>query len=852
MTVETKNAVSTPAITITKAFKVGTVYKAFTCGKGYTSYKVINRTAKTVTVANLTDESEKRCKIDLDAKATYSGCGWSTEEVIRPDKKAYAISANDIDYKAMKAETERTDNAGTVETKDVATDAEIKLAANAAAENKAAIGIPYEVFIAMHAPKKSAEEIAAEKRELAEAERRSKIFNLESDISFYEEKRDFMTGNLQDIRDNHISAFPNDESLRAYSAELETEIADYEAKIAGLKAELAEVNPFETEPEVDASEYAISQAAFDVAVNAERDNAFLAKPAIERYKSARLYLTYTIDKRGRHMWIGASGIVSKANVVELLSEYGLTVDEYLACKKTAEAEFNAKMDAALEDYNVKKLIAEYAVTVEAQDVAVDAEIENADTGKMVDEDAIENYAISAEAFDIAVEYEIEEAEIAAIENAGYDETAFDLLPTVSELNDTRSDIEKAFDEFDAKDCDRDDRFNRGERHADKLTAKLRKFDPTAKVTYGIDEDDEDTFFMTYDGIYGGYCGTLDAAEELFHSIKKQQADIAAAEFDTQVADALKAKADAEKTIADAEQKLFAAQDKLQALRDKCAAEIEADLKKFLGKRKITVIRPDVEIREVVTAENLHVSGNYPGFSFRVNGKLLNCDYYDFDSTEQVTAAVNDFKTAIARGDNEFTFPTVDEFKFGIQRFSDTEDEETRIKFRLAVGDSEVDGWSSLEIGGEQLTFNRGKLVAISSPRYDAEMRFNGKTKTYYYRRCRVKTKKEFVARIENEVRAAEQSEVVTEFMTAHEMTDTLHNHEELIGKFLVQIEPTLPNGRMFYYAKAVDDFSTGKAIIDDFKKCAVMFTARIKENHIGGEQFYGRNLLGDESIKMTA
>lgn len=811
MTVETKNAVSTPAITITKAFKVGTVYKAFTCGKGYTSYKVINRTAKTVTVANLTDESEKRCKIDLDAKATYSGCGWSTEEVIRPDKKAYAISANDIDYKAMKAETERTDNAGTVETKDVATDAEIKLAANAAAENKAAIGIPYEVFIAMHAPKKSAEEIAAEKRELAEAERRSKIFNLESDISFYEEKRDFMTGNLQDIRDNHISAFPNDESLRAYSAELETEIADYEAKIAGLKAELAEVNPFETEPEVDASEYAISQAAFDVAVNAERDNAFLAKPAIERYKSARLYFTHTVDKRGRHMWIGASGIVSKANVVELLSEYGLTVDEYLACEKTAEAEFNAKMDAALEDYDAKKLIAEYAVTVEAQDVAV-----------------------------------------AAIENAGYDETAFDLLPTVSELNDTRSDIEKAFDEFDAKDCDRDDRFNRGERHADKLTAKLRKFDPTAKVTYGIDEDDEDTFFMTYDGIYGGYCGTLDAAEELFHSVKKQQAEIAAAEFDTQVADALKAKADAEKAIADAEQKLFAAQDKLQALRDKCAAEIEADLKKFLGKRKITVIRSDTEIREVVTAENLHVSGNYPGFSFRVNGRLLNCDYYDFDSTEQVTAAVNDFKTAIARGDNEFTFPTVDEFKFGIQRFSDTEDEETRIKFRLAVGDSEVDGWSSLEIGGEQLTFNRGKLVAISSPRYDAEMRFNGKTKTYYYRSYRLKTKKEFVARIENEVRAAEQSEVVTEFMTAHEMTDTLHNHEELIGKFLVQIEPTLPNGRMFYYAKAVDDFSTGKAIIDEFKKCAVMFTARIKENHIGGEQFYGRNLLGDETSKMTA
>lgn len=173
-------------------------------------------------------------------------------------------------------------------------------------------------------------------------------------------------------------------------------------------------------------------------------------------------------------------------------------------------------------------------------------------------------------------------------------------------------------------------------------------------------------------------------------------------------------------------------------------------------------------------------------------------------------------------------------------------------FNLAVHDSEVDGWSHLEIGGEQLTFNRGKLVAISSPRYDAEMRFNGKTRIYYYRSYRLKTKKEFFARIENEDRAAEQSELVAEFMTAHEMTDTLHNPKEQIGKFLVQIEPTLPNGRMFYYAKAVDDLNAGKAIIDEFKKCAVLFTARIRENCISGKKFYGRALNGDESNQIPA
>ena len=114
-----------------------------------------------------------------------------------------------------------------------------------------------------------------------------------------------------------------------------------------------------------------------------------------------------------------------------------------------------------------------------------------------------------------------------IDSNGYDESAFDLLPTVDELNDCRSDIEKEFDEFAAEDTDRDARFNHGERHAAKLTAKLRKFDPTAKVTYDIDEDDKDTFFMTYDGICGGVCGTLDAAEDAFHDLKKTQAEIAA-------------------------------------------------------------------------------------------------------------------------------------------------------------------------------------------------------------------------------------------------------------------------------------------------------------------------------------
>lgn len=100
---EKQITVNAPVIKISRTFKVGTIYHAFTCGKGYTSYKVIARTAKFVTVENLTDGTQKRCKIDLESEKFYVGGYYSTEEVIFPDKKASAITPLDIDYKAMKA-----------------------------------------------------------------------------------------------------------------------------------------------------------------------------------------------------------------------------------------------------------------------------------------------------------------------------------------------------------------------------------------------------------------------------------------------------------------------------------------------------------------------------------------------------------------------------------------------------------------------------------------------------------------------------------------------------------------------------------------------------------------------------
>lgn len=140
MTTTTTNAVSTPAIKIDKAFEIGTIYQAFTCGKGYTGYKVTARTAKFVTVINLTDGTQKRCKVDLDSKKYYAN-GEHTVEVIRPDKKAYGIAANDIDHKAMQkvkaalVEEIANEYAVSTEAQDVAVEAEIEQA-TATSENE--------------------------------------------------------------------------------------------------------------------------------------------------------------------------------------------------------------------------------------------------------------------------------------------------------------------------------------------------------------------------------------------------------------------------------------------------------------------------------------------------------------------------------------------------------------------------------------------------------------------------------------------------------------------------------------------------------------------------------------------
>lgn len=110
------------------------------------------------------------------------------------------------------------------------------------------------------------------------------------------------------------------------------------------------------------------------------------------------------------------------------------------------------------------------------------------------------------------------AEETAIEEPdGYNPDVFNLLPNLEDLND----VDGEFDGDAAEYTDRNDRYNRGEKIAEGLTAKLRAFDPTVEVTFAID-DDEDTYYLSYDDI-ARTPFTATGVEASFHAMKQSEA-----------------------------------------------------------------------------------------------------------------------------------------------------------------------------------------------------------------------------------------------------------------------------------------------------------------------------------------
>lgn len=212
---------------------------------------------------------------------------------------------------------------------------------------------------------------------------------------------------------------------------------------------------------------------------------------------------------------------------------------------------------------------------------------------------------------------------------GYNPDVFSLLPKLEDLND----VDGEFDGDAAEYTDRDDRYNRGEKIAEGLTAKLRTVDPTVEVTYTID-DDEDTYYLSYDGI-ARTPFTATGVETSFHTMKQYDAETdCPPEPPTPKPNS---PFDIARGLNDVFQKTF---------------------------RKV-----DAPYLDVLTQDGAKIVTNFGATFISVDwsatdgyvfGNHSNDVLARYETPEQVTDVMTALRDAIEAGKTEFTFPTVDE------------------------------------------------------------------------------------------------------------------------------------------------------------------------------------------------
>lgn len=221
------------------------------------------------------------------------------------------------------------------------------------------------------------------------------------------------------------------------------------------------------------------------------------------------------------------------------------------------------------------------------------------------------------------------AETANEELDGYNPDVFSLLPKLEDLND----VDGEFDEDAAEETDRDDRYNRGEKIAEGLTAKLRAFDPTVEVTYTID-DGEDTYYLSYDGI-ARTPFTATGVETSFHAMKQYDAE----------------------TDCPPEP---------PTPKPNSPFDIARGLNDVFQK---TFHRVDAPYLDVLTQDGAKIVTNFGATFISVDwsatdgyvfGNHFNDVLARYETPEQVTDVMTALRDAIEAGKTEFTFPTVDE------------------------------------------------------------------------------------------------------------------------------------------------------------------------------------------------
>ena len=168
------------------------------------------------------------------------------------------------------------------------------------------------------------------------------------------------------------------------------------------------------------------------------------------------------------------------------------------------------------------------------------------------------------------------------------------------------------------------------------------------------------------------------------------------------------------------------------------------------------------------------------------------------------------------------------------------------KYQAAYDNAcERDDW--LKINGEYVSFWGNKVRCIRSERFDAYIEYfysyaGKKSRRFNYRGAVVK-KDKFFECIANEERASEQLDAFRKF----DKDNNTDRHSDYIAcpsfKFRVNIYYTYANGKESASELYYDSFDQALAYLHNFKAFAateqLIFSAKIQENRICGEVFFG-------------
>lgn len=500
----------------------------------------------------------------------------------------------------------------------------------------------------------------------------------------------------------------------------------------------------------------------------------------------------------------------------------------------------------------------------------------------------------------------------AVEIDGYDESAFDLLPTVDELNDVEIDDE-AKTEFARKVADKLFRVERfSQEQVDAVVAailddnhdaaavkkliddfKAENFNEAQKIAQRLDEiiaaeeaaakaDEPQNYIFSKTLVSSGYsahnnahyskleridkeCKILGNSEQTNGSIYREVAfynadhahSWAVKTSDGKVIISGKGKPDFDKIVA--------AVNNDEAKTDEPATEtVNLDgitetnndgEDGFTGEDFLKELTVTLDINAAVkkilaTADNFRFLDQRHEISLtKPDSEIMwERDFrgYKGDETFLVTEVYNHpdgtLREVYLRGDGLPVTVKIAEPNRNMKLTADT----VKAEFDKAVKDSIENYGARLEVNGETLTFEDGKVIEVGSTRYGAYFTIRNGRRIFFYRGNRV-SKQDFFGHIETEDKALDQRAAIGEFVGKFGGSEILPGLNPQ-RNFVAQIHPTLANGRQDNYFATFESKDDAHAFIAEFKKltCGMKFMATIKRGSFYGEVIYRHGLKGQE------